>query len=254
MSTGRTSERKNRLLPALLAASCVLAVPATGLALDNDDGPVRGTMVDARFAPFTPANIDPAFAREVAASIGAKGLRFTPADSPVSRTSREVTVAVRVDPVTARAISVRRAIADTASESASGRSLAIAPTGYNLGISRGYQSFAKPAQPAVPSVGRRDTPLADLDDFALERRNTDKPSRFRPTIVLDTERGTMSRSATPLDPETEQRMDISGSYSVTRNLDVTAGVRYSQERDRIAPLTDEVQDSQAVYVGTQFRF
>ena len=41
---------------------------------------------------------------------------------------------------------------------------------------------------------------------------------------------------------------------MTRNLDVTAGVRYSQDRDRIAPLTDAEQDGQAVYVGTQFRF
>ena len=36
--------------------------------------------------------------------------------------------------------------------------------------------------------------------------------------------------------------------------DVTAGVRVTQDRDRIAPLTDGVQDDQAVYVGTQFRF
>jgi len=35
---------------------------------------------------------------------------------------------------------------------------------------------------------------------------------------------------------------------------VTAGVRYSQERDRLGPLTDGTQDSQAVYLGTQFRF
>jgi len=47
---------------------------------------------------------------------------------------------------------------------------------------------------------------------------------------------------------------LGGSYSVTRNLDVTAGVRLKNERDRMAPLTDSRQDSQAVYVGTQFRF
>jgi hypothetical protein len=31
-------------------------------------------------------------------------------------------------------------------------------------------------------------------------------------------------------------------------------VRYSQERERLTPLTDGKQDSQAVYVGTQFSF
>ena len=50
------------------------------------------------------------------------------------------------------------------------------------------------------------------------------------------------------------RTDVGGAYRVTRNLDVTAGVRYSQDRERLKPLTDGKQDSQAVYVGTQFRF
>jgi hypothetical protein len=31
-------------------------------------------------------------------------------------------------------------------------------------------------------------------------------------------------------------------------------VRISQERDRLDPLTNSIQDSQAVYVGTQLKF
>jgi hypothetical protein len=50
------------------------------------------------------------------------------------------------------------------------------------------------------------------------------------------------------------QVDLGGSYRVTRNLDVTAGVRYSQERERLIPPADGKQDNQAVYVGTQFRF
>jgi hypothetical protein len=49
-------------------------------------------------------------------------------------------------------------------------------------------------------------------------------------------------------------VDLGGSYRLGKNLNVTAGVRYSQERDRLVPLTDGKQDGQAVYVGTQFRF
>ena len=48
--------------------------------------------------------------------------------------------------------------------------------------------------------------------------------------------------------------ELDASYRLSRNLDVTAGVRYSQDRERLMPLTDGKQDSQAVYVGTQFRF
>ncbi len=38
------------------------------------------------------------------------------------------------------------------------------------------------------------------------------------------------------------------------NLNVTAGVRYSSERNRVDPVVDGKQDNQAVYVGTQIRF
>ena len=48
--------------------------------------------------------------------------------------------------------------------------------------------------------------------------------------------------------------DLGGSYSVTRNVAVTAGVRYKSEDQRLPRLTDNRRDSQAVYVGTAFRF
>ena len=47
---------------------------------------------------------------------------------------------------------------------------------------------------------------------------------------------------------------IGGSYRIARNLDVTGGVRYKIQRDRLEALADPRRDSQAVYVGTAFRF
>jgi hypothetical protein len=35
---------------------------------------------------------------------------------------------------------------------------------------------------------------------------------------------------------------------------VTAGLRYQSDRERLAQLKDDRRDSQAVYVGTAFRF
>jgi len=49
-------------------------------------------------------------------------------------------------------------------------------------------------------------------------------------------------------------VDLGGSYALTRNLAVTGGVRYKMQRDRLEPLADDRQDSQAVYIGTAFRF
>jgi hypothetical protein len=49
--------------------------------------------------------------------------------------------------------------------------------------------------------------------------------------------------------------DLGGSYALTRNLDVTAGVRYKAERrDRLQIIDDGRRDSQAVYIGTAFKF
>jgi hypothetical protein len=49
-------------------------------------------------------------------------------------------------------------------------------------------------------------------------------------------------------------VDVGGSYALTRNLDVTAGMRYRTDRERLARLADDRRDSRAVYVGTAFRF
>ena len=49
-------------------------------------------------------------------------------------------------------------------------------------------------------------------------------------------------------------VDVGGSFRLTRNLDVTAGVRYRTDRDRLQGVADDRRDSQAVYLGTAFRF
>ena len=71
-------------------------------------------------------------------------------------------------------------------------------------------------------------------------------------IVLDQKEPTGRAPRTFSD--TADRVDLGGAYRLGRNIDVTAGVRYSQERDRLRPLTDGKKDNQAVYLGTQFRF
>ena len=49
-------------------------------------------------------------------------------------------------------------------------------------------------------------------------------------------------------------LDVGGSYDLSRRVAVTGGVRYNIERDRISALQDARRDSQAVYVGTAFKF
>lgn len=202
------------------------------------------------FASFTPASVDSRLAAYVAQRSSGRGrmMRFTPASAP-SRFDRSVTVAVRVDEDVARAISVRAAIRQIADRPATAATLAVAPTSYSLGIARDYQSFAAPV--TLPdSVTKVQMP--DLDQFRPSRERAGKPSRFGADISLDSETptGRSPRSMTGLG---DQSVDVEGSYRVTRNLDVTAGVRLSQERDRLTP-SEEPTDEGAVYVGTKFRF
>jgi predicted porin len=57
-----------------------------------------------------------------------------------------------------------------------------------------------------------------------------------------------------LNPDESTSVDLSGRYKLSKNFDVTAGVRLKQENDRLQPLTNAQQDSQAVYVGTRVKF
>jgi len=240
-----------RLVPAFFIGSALaLAVPTAGLALS--EGSPAVSFVQTGFARFTPASVDPQLAQRVARSLAVRGeaLPFTPAGAGI-RKDRVVTVAVRVDDETARAISVRSAIAATAQAEPGKSRVAIAPTRYNLGIARGYQSFAKPAAAAI-NLEKLDMP--DLAEFAPSKSAADtRPSRLQPRIALEQD-AAEGRAPRPLGALGEQSVDLGGAYRITRNLDVTAGVRLSKERDRLDPLTDSAQDNQAVYLGTQFRF
>ncbi|MEL7444535.1 MAG: hypothetical protein AAGK02_01830 [Pseudomonadota bacterium] len=238
-----------RKLPlALVAASLAFGLPSAGLAVVSFADPIPGSQYSA-LDIFTPASVDPGLAARVATRAKEEGLRFTPAGSANSGGERTVTVAVRVDNDIAQAIAVR---APAEAKPGTGLSLSnLQPTKYNLGAARGYQSFARSIE--LPT-NVRSISMPDLADYKpAEASAANEPSRLQPRIELEEEL-TAGRSRSTLDALSAQTVDIGGSYSVTRNLDVTAGVRVSQERDRLAPLTDSAQDSQAVYVGTQFRF
>ena len=249
MADKRGQAGKKRFIPAMLAAAgLAVAIPGASMAVGNAETAVIARPELAGL-PFTPANVDPVLAQKVAALVGVDGLRFTPASKSVSR-DRTVTVAVRVDDKVARAISVRSAIAAVQGKPGQGTVL-IAPTRYDLGMARDYRSFA---QPLVQPTELRKIDMPDLSTFKAGKSDSaTKPSRFSAHIEVE-EKGNAGRAPRTFEAINGQRLDVGGSYRVTRNLDVTAGVRYSQERDRLGPLTDGTQDSQAVYVGTQFRF
>jgi hypothetical protein len=241
-------------------AVCVLALPSAVLAYS---GRLESTLPSAGanqgMGAFAPGHVDPHLARALAAVPVGEGpmFRFTPAGLS-TRPDRSVTVAVRVDEKTAQAIVVRGpSIRGPAFAVPGPQVLHIASTAYNLGIAHGYQGFTpSPTNFTLP----RDPKHGEMPDLsAMASPSVDNSaagtvSRLAPRVQLD-DKERAGRSPRTLETLGEQSLDVGGSYRVSRNFDVTAGVRYSQDRDRLKSMSpDGKSDSQAVYVGTQFHF
>ncbi len=250
------SRQKSGATAGVLLAGAVglLALPNAVLAFTakfeaRSSESVSGEAIDAIDTLATQPG-RPNIARPIPIRSLAKGklYPFTLAETP-NRPDRSVTVAVRVDPGAANAISAHRTRAGEAATE--GTELRIAPTAFSLGVSRGYQSFG---QALVPPASKNIGSIPDLGRYSLTPDTDNSDSRFSPRIIMD-EAQSAGRTPGTFAGDSDDRVDVGGSYRVTKNLDVTAGVRYSQERERLLPpLTDGEQDNQAVYLGTQFRF
>ncbi|WP_363321717.1 hypothetical protein [Sphingomonas sp.] len=191
---------------------------------------------------FTPAAADPKLAAILARSgLPESGFRFTPSESRRG-SSRAVTVAVRARSTRSGALANRDMIAAAAPVS-------LAPIAYNLGVSVGWKRFA-----VAGDVTRIE--LA-TQPGSTERANVGVSytgNRVSGRVQAAAERP-LADTPILIGDKPSYSIDVGGSYSLTRNLDVTAGVRYKSEQDRLPKMTtDNRRDSQAVYVGTAFRF
>ncbi len=228
-----------------IAALSALALPPALAAMSRADR-IRDTQLsDTLLGQFTPASGDPRLiARYAKVSQSARqSFSFTPVVATSEQGNRAITVVVRSRD--SGAVGVDSARTQALVSGGTKAPVTITPVAYNLGASVGFDKFV------MPQVGRgmdiRNLP----DTSALEQRPA-KSSRFasRVSSVAADPVGASPRAVAPA-PGPE--VDLSGRYRVSRNIDVTAGVRYSAD-GRLGPLTDDQRDNQAVYVGTQFRF
>ncbi|MDE1917114.1 MAG: hypothetical protein KGJ57_13035 [Sphingomonadales bacterium] len=242
----------------MLLTVCVLALPGAILAYSGRlEGTLPGIGTNQGLGALSGSGVDPHMTRALAVRPDSIGplFRFTPAGL-TNRPDRSVTVAVRVDEQTAHSIVVRGLANRPLPYAAPGsQTLHIASTAYNLGLAHGYQGFTATPTPTTFTLPR-DSKRSEMPDItAYGAASTDNSaaatvSRLAPRVQLeDKERA--GRAPRTLEAVGEQSLDVGGSYRVSRNFDVTAGVRYSQDRDRLKSVAP---DSQAVYVGTQFRF
>lgn len=261
MATGKASmfRRVARAGTGLLAgAACVVGLSSAVAAVSGSTIHDLSLAAADGLGAFTPASVDPKLVDTLRRARGTGGdagslFRFTPAGTKTG--PRSITVAVRVDAETAQAISVRKA-ADKAGRGVAG----VAPVAFNLGVSRGYQSFVQSDD--VLQTGKRSLTIGspigeisapDLRTFTPAKSPSDK-SRFSTVVELDEKQNLPGASPRTFAGSNDMSVDVGGAYRVAGNLKVTAGIRYQSERDRLTPLTDGQQDSQSVYVGTRFRF
>lgn len=232
----RGNKAGNWIGAALLAAA--VAIPAAALAKPERRPPPVSVSFDS-ISGFTPATTDP----RLAAALSARGLstsdfKFTPA-APKGRPS-QVRVAIRAKAPTVQG----RATDSTPAVSA------LTQASYNLGVAVGWRRFAitgdvaKTASPAI-ALGSKESAVVGVN-YSLNKRLTGR-------LAATAERTGAERSPA-LGAEETYALDVGGAYSLTRNIAVTGGVRYRVDRERDAALRDERRDSQAVYVGTAFKF
>jgi hypothetical protein len=126
---------------------------------------------------------------------------------------------------------------------------AITPVSYNLGVSVGWRRFAVSGDVAQSDGGL----IGGVRESAQVGMSYRATRRITGRVAVGAERADGAQRI--INDDRAYSLDVGGAYSIARNVDVTAGARYRIARDRIEPIAgDQRRDSQAVYVGTAFRF
>ena len=230
-----------RLVAAFAAAGLVLT-PAFAASETKKRPPAVAVSFDP-VATFTPATADPRLAAAFAGRSGSlSDFKFTPAAAKGRPSQVRIAIRARAD------------TAGTKTGDASGLTSssvgALTPASYNLGVAVGWRRFAVSGDVAKskdgnPALGGRESAAVGIS-YSLNRRLTGR-------VLAEADRGD-GRALTPLRKSDNYSLDVGGAYSLTRNIALTGGVRYRIDRERMAAVKDDRRDSQAVYVGTAFKF
>ena len=224
---------------AAVAAGLLVLTPA--VAATSGKKPAAVALSFDPISSFTPANADP----KLAAALGNRSnsltdFKFTPA--PAKGRPSQVRVAIRARTVAPAATQLASASADPAAT-------ALTPSSYNLGVAVGWRRFAvsgdvAKVKEADSAIGNRESAVVGVS-YSLKK--------FTGRVAVGAERGDKNALAA-LRRNDNYSLDVGGSYSVSKRIAVTGGVRYNVEKDRLSTITDDRRDSQAVYVGTAFKF
>ena len=233
---------------ALGLATAAHAVPApVKKSLVTPPKPKRGIISDsdaaaeplrvATLGSFTPSIVDPSRSPVLTnAQTSERSFRFTP--SGKTRDRKALTLGV-----TSRVV----AQADAARGSTQ-VALAAAPTGYNVGLSVGYQGFS-----LTGGYSRLDGsfgPAREGVDVGLSYRGT----RWKASLQASSELPTRL-SLDPLAADKRYGVEVGGAYALTQRLSLNGGMRYQLVTPFDPALkVGEERGDPAVFLGTAFSF
>jgi hypothetical protein len=224
---------------ASLIVLALVLTPALAASQKSPRSRPAATALGGGIGSFTPAVADPRLAAVFARKDQLGSFHFTPATTSLGK-SKAVRVAVRARSTTA-AQALRTA------EAAPIAVTAVTPAAYDLGVAVGWKRFAVSGDVARVQngilPGKRDS--AEVGVAYLGKK-----AGGRLKVAAERVDGSQRLAG----PDATYSVDVGASYSIARNLDVTGGVRYKVQEERLRPLADERRDSQAVYIGTAFRF
>jgi hypothetical protein len=240
----KVAHRKEARLLAALAAGGLMLTPAFA-ATSSKKRPAAVSLSFDPISSFTPANGDPKLAAAFAGkSLALTDFKFTPA--PAKGRPSQVRVAIRARTLAPQA-ETRLASAPSVPTTAVN---ALSPTSYNLGVAVGWKRFAisgdvSKSEATNKALGGRETAIVGVS-YSLNNHLT-----TRVAVGADRSEG---HPLAALRKGDNVSLDAGASYDISRHIALTGGVRYNIERDRMAALQDVRRDSQAVYVGTAFKF
>lgn len=229
---------------ASLIAMALLLTPALATTTQRLKANRPPASLNARpVGAFTPAVSDP----RLAAALARRGaspnseFRFTPATPSGEHRGIEVAIRARSNTMA----DAQRAAGPTSASAVT----AITPSSYNLGVSLGWRRFAISGDVAQADAGL----IAGTRESAQVGMSYRATRRITGSVAVGAERAQGAQRI--LAEDQAYSLDVGGAFSIARNIDVTAGARYRISRDRLEPLAgDSRRDSQAVYIGTAFRF
>ena len=232
--------RQARWVAAIAAAGLVLT-PAFA-ATSSKKRPAAVSLSFDSLSSFTPANADPKLAAALAGkSLSLTDFKFTPAPAKGRPSQVRVAIRARVNAPTQAEIAQASAPASTLNP--------LTPSTYNLGVAVGWRRFAvsgdvAKVKDADPPIGGRESAIVGVS-YSL--------SKFTGRVAVGADRPD-GKALPALRRGDTYSVDVGGSYSLSRRIALTGGVRYNVEKDRLSALQDNRRDSQAVYVGTAFKF